>query len=98
MSPVESEPTGLLTLLSDDVQKSWHLLGLLLCIGKPTPVLELASRCSFFPANPSLITHLYSLPGSPISPASHYFVSPVVGLSTLNAYVGRTFGLADAFS
>ncbi|GLU05518.1 hypothetical protein SLE2022_226150 [Rubroshorea leprosula] len=99
MPPVESEPSGLLTFPSGDVQKSWHLLALLLCVGKPTPLPELASRCTLFPADPTLITYLCSIPGSPISLTSHYFVTlSVVGLSALNAYVARTFGLADAFS
>ncbi|KAF8032718.1 hypothetical protein BT93_D1591 [Corymbia citriodora subsp. variegata] len=51
---------------SSDSEKAWHLLSLLLSLGRPSSPLELASRCELFPAPPKLIRRLCDLPSSPI--------------------------------
>ncbi|CAK7356278.1 unnamed protein product [Dovyalis caffra] len=52
---------------SDLQEKAWHILALLLSIGKPTPALELSSHCTLFNASPDLIESLCSIPNSPIA-------------------------------
>ncbi|XP_010053535.2 probable serine/threonine-protein kinase cdc7 isoform X2 [Eucalyptus grandis] len=60
-----------------DSEKAWHLLSLLLSLGRPSSPLELASRCELFPAPPDLIRRLCGVPGSPI----HLADGPLVTLS-----------------
>ncbi|KAI6702332.1 hypothetical protein NL676_011468 [Syzygium grande] len=51
---------------SGDSEKAWHLLSLLLSLGRPSSPLELASTCELFPAPPDLVRRLCGIPSSPI--------------------------------
>lgn len=58
-SPTSSSGSG-------DSEKAWHLLSLLLSLGRPSSPLELASTCELFPAPPDLVRRLCGIPNSPI--------------------------------
>ncbi|XP_062146659.1 uncharacterized protein LOC133854456 isoform X2 [Alnus glutinosa] len=45
-------------------EKAWHLLALLLSLGRTAPPAELASRCALFHASPDFVQSLCSVPGS----------------------------------
>ncbi|KAI7981388.1 Cell division cycle 7-related protein kinase [Camellia lanceoleosa] len=59
-----------------DLHKAWHLLSLLLRIGRPSPPSELASQCILFPAPPDYINYLCSISNSPICFNNDLFVIP----------------------
>ncbi|KAL1834752.1 hypothetical protein ACET3Z_004403 [Daucus carota] len=58
-----------------DIHKAWHLLSLLLTIGRPVRLPELASRCTLFRASPEFVQFLCSIPRSPLSLTESGFVS-----------------------
>ncbi|XP_030524774.1 serine/threonine-protein kinase ppk18 isoform X2 [Rhodamnia argentea] len=60
---------------SSDSEKAWHLLSLLLSLGRPSSPLELASKCELFPTSPDLIRHLCDVPSSPIHLTDDLFVT-----------------------
>ncbi|KAK1286372.1 Cyclin-dependent kinase A-1 [Acorus calamus] len=47
-----------------DREKSWHLLAVLLSLGRPARPAELASRCALFHATPDLVERLCGIPAS----------------------------------
>ncbi|KAF5735122.1 hypothetical protein HS088_TW15G00622 [Tripterygium wilfordii] len=53
--------------VTDLQRKAWHLVALIVQIGRPSLPRELASRCSLFPASPDLIEFLCFLPNSPVA-------------------------------
>ncbi|CAL5429594.1 unnamed protein product [Camellia sinensis] len=59
-----------------DLHKAWHLLSLLLRIGRPSPPSELASQCILFPVPPDYINYLCSISNSPICFNNDLFVIP----------------------
>ncbi|XP_031387415.1 uncharacterized protein LOC116200699 [Punica granatum] len=61
--------------VSDQSQKAWHLFSLLLSLGRPAHLLELASLCTLFPAPPELIRFLCEIPYSPIQLRSGHCVT-----------------------
>jgi cell division control protein 7 len=102
---IDSLATATTSTESDLQEKAWHILGLLLSIGNPTPALELASHCTLFNASPDLIESLCSIPNSPITltfnsdDCSNSFlvtISPL-GLFALNQFVSN-LSLIDAFA
>ncbi|XP_040988479.1 uncharacterized protein LOC121236053 [Juglans microcarpa x Juglans regia] len=77
-----------LTTSATDSEKSWHLLALLLSLGRTARPTELASRCALFSVSPELIESLCSIPGSPLFFTRNLYVtlSPVA----LTALAGLT--------
>ncbi|KAF4364984.1 hypothetical protein G4B88_021801 [Cannabis sativa] len=49
-----------------DCEKAWHILAILLSIGRPASLGELSSKCELFDATPDYIGSLCSNPNSPI--------------------------------
>ncbi|XP_007039704.2 PREDICTED: uncharacterized protein LOC18606179 [Theobroma cacao] len=91
--------TESLILPASESQKAWHIFSLLVFIGKPTPLWELASQCTLFPASPALISSLCSISNSPITLSNKYFVAiSSTGLSFFASYLGRNFTVAEAFT
>ncbi|KAL9387510.1 hypothetical protein Peur_020634 [Populus x canadensis] len=102
---IDSLATATTSTESNLQEKAWHILGLLLSIGNPTPALELASHCTLFNASPDLIESLCSIPNSPITltfnsdDCSNSFlvtISPL-GLFALNQFASN-LSLIDAFA
>ncbi|KAK1262563.1 Cyclin-dependent kinase F-1 [Acorus gramineus] len=58
-----------------DREKSWHLLAVLLSLGRPARPAELVSRCALFHATPDLVERLCGIPGSPIFLTADLFVT-----------------------
>uniref|UniRef100_A0A5B6ZK22 non-specific serine/threonine protein kinase n=1 Tax=Davidia involucrata TaxID=16924 RepID=A0A5B6ZK22_DAVIN len=58
-----------------ELHKAWHIFSLLLRIGRPARPIELASRCNLFPASPSFVEYLCSIPNSPLFFTSDLFVT-----------------------
>ncbi|XP_074337972.1 uncharacterized protein LOC141675156 isoform X2 [Apium graveolens] len=58
-----------------DLHKAWHLLSLLLTIGRPVRLPDLASRCTLFRASPEFVQFLCSIPKSPLLLTESGFVS-----------------------
>ncbi|XWS38641.1 hypothetical protein CRYUN_Cryun19dG0148300 [Craigia yunnanensis] len=92
--------TESLSLSATDSQKAWHIFSLIVFIGKPTPLPDLASRCTLFPASLALISSLCSIPNSPItlSKNKHFVAISSIGLSFFAAYLAQNFTVADAFT
>ncbi|KAJ7003479.1 hypothetical protein NC653_008639 [Populus alba x Populus x berolinensis] len=102
---IDSLATATTSTESDLQEKAWHIIGLLLSIGNPTPALELASHCTLFNASPDLIESLCSIPNSPITLTFNsddcinsflVTISPL-GLFALNQFVSN-LSLIDAFA
>ncbi|KAJ0048440.1 hypothetical protein Pint_15773 [Pistacia integerrima] len=55
--------------------KAWHILALLLSLGRPASLAEISSRCTLFPATPNLIHSLCQIPYSPISLTKDFSVT-----------------------
>ncbi|XP_062098592.1 uncharacterized protein LOC133804446 [Humulus lupulus] len=49
-----------------DCEKAWHILAILLSIGRPSSLGELSSKCELFDASPDYVRCLCSIPNSPI--------------------------------
>lgn len=76
---------------SVELQKAWHLFTILLDIGRPASVEELAARCQLFSATPDFVRYLCEIPGSPICLADNALV--FISLVAISA-VGRYFSKA----
>lgn len=72
---LEEHCTELSTVTNTDLHKAWHLLGLLLTIGRPVRIIELASRCTLFRVAPEFVEFLCSLPYSPLKMTGDLFVT-----------------------
>ncbi|KAK9716298.1 hypothetical protein RND81_06G223800 [Saponaria officinalis] len=48
------------------MEKSWHLVAVLLSIGRPASPAELAGKCSIFYASPEFVEFLCLIPNSPL--------------------------------
>ncbi|GMJ11008.1 hypothetical protein like AT4G16970 [Hibiscus trionum] len=92
--------TESLSLSATESQKAWYLFSLVVSIGKPTPLSDLASQCILFPASPAIISSLCSIPNSPITLSNnkHLVAISSIGLSYFAAYLARNFTVADAFT
>lgn len=92
--------TESLRLSVTESQKAWHVFSLIIFIGKPAPISDLASQCTLFPASPDIISSLCSIPSSPItlSDDKHLVAISSIGLSFFAAYIARNFTVADAFT
>ncbi|KAL6979787.1 non-specific serine,threonine protein kinase [Sarracenia purpurea var. burkii] len=64
------------TVTNTEVHEAWHLLALLLRIGRPVRPAELASRCILFQAPTDYVEYLCSIPNSPICLTNNLFVTP----------------------
>ncbi|MBA0740921.1 hypothetical protein Gogos_014104 [Gossypium gossypioides] len=92
--------TESLSLSATESQKAWHVFSLIIFIGKPAPISDLASQCTLFPASPDIIFSLCSIPNSPItlSDDKHLVAISSIGLSFFAAYIAQNFTVADAFT
>ena len=54
------------TLTAEDREKAWHILAILLSIGRPVRPEELALKCEFLGASPELVRFLCTVPSSPL--------------------------------
>ncbi|PPD67916.1 hypothetical protein GOBAR_DD35215 [Gossypium barbadense] len=92
--------TESLSLSATESQKAWHVFSLIIFIGKPAPISDLASQCTLFPVSPDIIFSLCSIPNSPItlSDDKHLVAISSIGLSFFAAYIARNFTVADAFT
>ncbi|XP_040961397.1 cell division cycle 7-related protein kinase isoform X4 [Gossypium hirsutum] len=92
--------TESLSLSATESQKAWHVFSLIIFIGKPAPISDLASQCTLFPVSPDIIFSLCSIPNSPItlSDDKHLVALSSIGLSFFAAYIARNFTVADAFT
>ncbi|PON58821.1 Serine/threonine protein kinase [Parasponia andersonii] len=63
------------TTSSVDCEKAWHILALLLSIGRPASLGELSSKCELFDAAPDFVRCLCSIPNSPIHLLDSGFVT-----------------------
>ncbi|XP_004301732.1 PREDICTED: uncharacterized protein LOC101298433 [Fragaria vesca subsp. vesca] len=72
-TPLDSALTA--STISDS-DKAWHLLALLLSLGRRTRPFELAARCTAFPATAHLVQRLCSVANSPISLSEDLHVTP----------------------
>lgn len=75
---METHPldSPLTTLTTPDSEKAWHLLALLLSLGRSARPSELASRCTSFPASTHLVQRLCSIANSPLSLSEDLYVTP----------------------
>ncbi|KAM1787563.1 hypothetical protein ACFX11_037944 [Malus domestica] len=71
--PTDSAP---ITPTISESEKAWYLFSLLLQLGRPTHLSELASRCKLFPASPHLVRSLCSIPRSPLYLSGQLYVTP----------------------
>ncbi|KAL5750835.1 hypothetical protein ACOSP7_025438 [Xanthoceras sorbifolium] len=79
-------------------EKAWHVVALLLSLGRAARPAEVASRCNLFHATPDLILSLCLIPNSPISLTNDLYVT--LSLSALRCFaefVARNFVVSDAF-
>ncbi|KAK8692887.1 hypothetical protein V6N13_070491 [Hibiscus sabdariffa] len=99
MKSSSDQLTESLSLSATESQKAWHVFSLLVFIGKPTPIPDLASQCTLFAASPATISSLCSIPNSPITLSSnkHLVAISSIGISFFAAYLTRNFNVADAF-
>ncbi|XP_024169681.1 uncharacterized protein LOC112176094 isoform X1 [Rosa chinensis] len=72
-NPLDSALTA--STISDS-DKAWHLLALLLSLGRRTPPSELAARCTAFPATTHSVRRLCSVANSPLSLSDDLYVTP----------------------
>jgi cell division control protein 7 len=72
-------------------EKAWHLLALLLSLGRTARPAELASRCALFRVSPDFVEFLCSVPGSLLLLTGdfHVTLSPLA-LTTLAAFVSNS--------
>ncbi|KAJ9680535.1 hypothetical protein PVL29_019762 [Vitis rotundifolia] len=54
------------TVTAEDREKAWHILAILLSIGRPVRPEELALKCEFLGASPELVRFLCTVPSSPL--------------------------------
>ncbi|KAE8699889.1 Kinase superfamily protein, putative isoform 2 [Hibiscus syriacus] len=89
-----------LSLSATESQKAWYIFSLIVSIGKPTPLPDLASRCTLFSTSPAIISSLCSISNSPITLSNdkHLVAISSIGLSYFAAYLARNYTVADAFT
>ncbi|XP_043725860.1 uncharacterized protein LOC122672445 isoform X2 [Telopea speciosissima] len=58
-----------------DREKAWHLLAVLLSIGRPARLAELSARCTLFHASPDFVQFLCLIPHSPLFLTGDLFVT-----------------------
>ena len=68
--------TRLSTRPSSPSQKAWHILSLILSIGRPACPSGLAAQCKSFPVSPQLVQSLCLIPHSPLFLTADLFVTP----------------------
>ncbi|XP_021765791.1 serine/threonine-protein kinase RIM15-like [Chenopodium quinoa] len=56
------------------IEKAWHLVSILLLLGRPASPEELSGRCSLFRTTPEFVHYLCSIPNSPLNLISRNFV------------------------
>ncbi|KAK9927689.1 hypothetical protein M0R45_024861 [Rubus argutus] len=97
---METHPldSALTTLTTPDSEKAWHLLALLLSIGRPARPSELASRCTSFPASTHLVQRLCSIANSPLSLSEDLYVTPSLLAVTALAEAVSCSGAGGALS
>ncbi|KAL6008343.1 hypothetical protein ACLOJK_033852 [Asimina triloba] len=67
-----------------ETAKAWHLLSVLLRLGRPARPAELAARCELFPASADFVEFLCALPDSPLFLTRDLFVT--ASLEVLSAF------------
>ncbi|XP_044486162.1 uncharacterized protein LOC123211474 [Mangifera indica] len=78
-------------------EKAWHVLALLLSLGRPAPLAEISSRCTLFHATPDLIHSLCQIPYSPISLKKDFSVTPSVSaFMSFTEFVAKNIVLLDS--
>lgn len=78
-------------------EKAWHVLALLLSLGRPAPLAEISSRCTLFHATPDLIHSLCQIPYSPISLTKDFSVTPSVSaFMSFTEFVAKNIVLLDS--
>ncbi|XP_050230192.1 uncharacterized protein LOC126679245 [Mercurialis annua] len=89
-----------LPISDSNSQKAWHLLSLLLSIGRPISLHELATRCTLFPATPEFVQYLCSVSNSPITLIASTDEGILVSVSVLGLLAfqrfASNFNLIDA--
>ncbi|XP_038876183.1 uncharacterized protein LOC120068469 [Benincasa hispida] len=74
-----------------ELQKSWYLFTILLDIGRPASVEELAVRCELFSVTPYIVRYLCENPGSPICLGDDGLVYiSIVAISAVGRYFTKT--------
>ncbi|PON64619.1 Serine/threonine protein kinase [Parasponia andersonii] len=73
---IRSADSEMSTTTGPDSHKARHFLALLLRLGRPARLSELASLCTLFPASPEFVHYLCSIPNSPISLTGDLYVTP----------------------
>lgn len=76
-----------------ELQKAWYLFTMLLDIGRPASVEELAMRCELFSTTPYVVRYLCEIPGSPICIGDDGLV--YISIVAISA-VGRYFSNATS--
>lgn len=72
------------------LQKAWYLFTILLDIGRPASVEELAVRCELFRATPDFVRYLCQISGSPICIVDDalVFIS-IIAVSAVGRYFSK---------
>ncbi|KAK9275370.1 hypothetical protein L1049_022634 [Liquidambar formosana] len=84
-----------ITLPSTHSNKAWHFLALLLSIGRPARLAELASKCTLFPSSPDYILFLCSVPNSPLFLTDDLFVTlSSIAFFAFGQYMSNSFSIA----
>ncbi|TXG51220.1 hypothetical protein EZV62_023744 [Acer yangbiense] len=85
-------------LITDSsTEKAWHVVALLLSLGRPACPAEVASRCTLFLATPDLIVSLCLAPNSPISLTNDLYVTlSLNALLRFAEFVSRNFAVTGA--
>ncbi|XP_057981515.1 uncharacterized protein LOC131166906 isoform X2 [Malania oleifera] len=77
----------------EEQEKAWHILAVLLCIGRPVCPEELASKCGLFGVSPGYVRYLSSIPNSPLRLVSDRIVTvSAVALWAFKEFVEKVIG------
>ncbi|XP_010244062.1 PREDICTED: uncharacterized protein LOC104587975 isoform X2 [Nelumbo nucifera] len=78
---------------STDIEKAWHLLAVLLSIGRPARPGELCARCTLFRASPDFVESLCLIPRSPLFLTDDLFVTiSLFALSAFEEFASKAVG------